>query len=426
MKRITPYTKMRVLGAIEFAPGNCIIARIRHVGTMVFNDEDGVPHQFTWRTIQTWYSRYKKDGSTLMVPKTRSDKGHARKVDKESLVEAVDKGLAHFHEGLPNLGALYRLCIEKEFLHRDRIAPNTFRRLVKEFELLKPDSQTQNKHRLAFSKAHANEMWQADTMYGPYVQNGTARTQTRLIAFIDDASRVCCHAEFFLHENTETLMKSLRSALYKRGVPQSLYVDNGSIYTSKEITQICARLGCLLCHAPLRDGAAKGKVERFFRTVRMSFLTQKLDLSSVAALNRAFTTWVEEHYNAATHSTLKMKPIDRFGLDLARVKFLPPSEVNDELFYVEQSRSVLADNTFSLAGRRWEAPADVRNRKVMVRFDRKDPKRVVVFYKGQRLGTACPVDFLANDRKPKPKPTDPNAPGYRSQDGHPHGYGDES
>ena len=99
-----------------------------------------------------------------------------------------------------------------------------------------------------------------------------------------------------------------------------------------EITQICARLGCLRCHAPVRDGAAKGQVERFFRTVRGSFLTKALDLTSVDSLNRAFTTWVEEEYNSREHSSLKMRPIDRFGLDLSRIRFLSPGDANDELF----------------------------------------------------------------------------------------------
>ena len=101
-----------------------------------------------------------------------------------------------------------------------------------------------------------------------------------------------------LAENTDTLVLALRSALYKQGIPESLYVDNGSIYTSKEITQICARIGTLLCHAPIRDGAAKGKVERFFRTVRESSLTRALDLSNIAVLNKEFTRWVEDDYHA--------------------------------------------------------------------------------------------------------------------------------
>ena len=202
---------------------------------------------------------------------------------------------------------------------------------------------------------------------------------------------------------TDSLIKALRSALYKRGVPDAMYVDNGSIYTSKEITQICVRLGCLLCHAPVRDGAAKGKVERFFRTVRMDFLSRALDLTSVEALNRAFSAWVEDEYNTREHSVLKMRPIDRFGLDLPRIRFLPPSDASDELFYVEEQRSVLADNTFSLKSTRFEAPRDLRSRKVHVRFNRRSFDRVVVFYKGERMGEARPVDFVANDRKPSSK-----------------------
>ncbi len=79
-----------------------------------------------------------------------------------------------------------------------------------------------NKHRLAFAKAHANEMWQADTLYGPHVHLNGSPVPTRLIAFIDDASRVCCHGQFFPAENVDTLIESIRAAFYKRGVPHAL------------------------------------------------------------------------------------------------------------------------------------------------------------------------------------------------------------
>ena len=88
-------------------------------------------------------------------------------------------------------------------LRREQVAPNTFRRLVNQHELLQPDHEVENKPRLAFAKAHANEMWQADTMYGPYVLDRGTKVQTRLIAFIDDASRVCCHGQFFLREKVD-------------------------------------------------------------------------------------------------------------------------------------------------------------------------------------------------------------------------------
>jgi transposase InsO family protein len=287
MKRVSPATKMRVLGAIEFAPGRTIKGKIDHVSSLVFKDEEGDPLQFSRRTIQTWYSRYQKDGITSMKPKPRSDRGRTRKVEAELVQEAIDRVLPHFR-GPTNLAAIYRACIEKNLLQREQVAPNTFRRIVARYDLLKPPSETENKARLAFSKAHANQLWQADTICGPYVSHQGKKLQAKLIAFIDDASRVCCHGQFFAAENTDTLLAALKTALYKRGVPECLYVDNGSIYASKELGQVCGRLGCILSHAPVRDGAAKGRVERFFRTVRESFLTRNLDLSSVDALNRAF------------------------------------------------------------------------------------------------------------------------------------------
>ena len=405
MHNPTAYLRMRVLGAIDMAEGNSIQARIRAVSQMTFTDEDGHPRQFTWRTIQTWYSRYQQHGVTVMENKPRSDKGKRRKVVIDDVLEAIGKVQPKIHGRTPTRALLYRLCIEAGLLTRSQIAPNTFNRLVREFELLKPDQDSTNKHRLAFAKAHANEMWQADTLYGPHVHLNGSPVQTRLIAFIDDASRVCCHGQFFPAENVDTLIESLRAAFYKRGVPHALYVDNGSIYASKEILQICARVGCLLHHTPVRDGAAKGKIERFFRTVRDQFLARDLDLGSLDALNRQFTQWVEEHYNAQVHSILGMSPLDRYALDRKWIRFLPSNEANDELFFVEEERHVRADNTFAFKSLRFEAPRHLPDRTIHIRFQRSRPvERVVVYYKGQRMGEARLLDPIANDRKPLDPP----------------------
>ena len=407
MRNPTTYLKMRVLGAIDMAAGNSIQARIRAVSQMTFTDEEGLPRQFTWRTIQTWYSRYKKDGITVMQNKPRSDKGKVRKVVIEDVLDAIRKVRPKVHGRTPTVALLYRLCIEEGLLTRSQVAPNTFNRLVRQYELLKPDEEASHKLRLSFAKAHANEMWQADTLCGPFVKINGVPVQTRLIAFIDDASRVCCHGQFFPAENVDTLIESLRAAFYKRGVPHSLYVDNGSIYISKEILQICARVGCLLHHTPVRDGAAKGKIERFFRTVRDQFLARDLDLSSLDAFNRQFTHWVEEQYNAQLHSVLGMSPLDRYALDRKRVRFLPPNEANDELFFVEEERHVRADNTFSFKSLRWEAPRHLPDRTIHIRFQRSQPvSRVVVYYKGERMGEARLLDAIANDRKPLNPPTE--------------------
>jgi transposase InsO family protein len=356
-----------------------------------------------------------------MENKTRSDKGKTRKVSLETVQEAIDALLPKVH-GAPKRAVLYRLGIEQGLLRRSHVAPNTFSRLVKQFDMLKPQTESENKQRLAFAKAHANDMWQADTLFGPYVQINGSPVQTRLIAFLDDASRVCCHGQFFPAENVDTLIESLRAAFYKRGVPACLYVDNGSIYTSREIIQICARVGCLLAHAPVRDGAAKGKIERFFRGVREQFLVRQLDLCSLETLNRQFTAWVEQDYNARVHSVLGISPLDRFALDRNRVRFLPPNEANDELFFVEEERHVRADNTFSFKSLRFEAPRHLPDRTIQIRFQRSRPTaRVVVYYKAERMGEARLLDPVANDRPRQgssptsPKPGTPTIESAGSQ-----------
>ena len=391
MKRPSIYVKMKVLGAIDIAEGKTRHERIHNVATMTFTDEEGKPHQFTWRTIQTWYYRYKNHGITAMENTSRADKGSTRKVTPEEVLEAINSALPHFHGRSPNKTAIYRFCIEKGLLNANQIARNTFSRMVNKYELLKADPG-ENKTRLAFSMKYANQLWQADTMFGPHIGG----RQAKLIAFIDDASRVLCHGEFFFDENTDSMIKAIRAAFYKRGLPEQLLVDNGSIYSSQEITLICARVGCILRHTAVRDAAAKGKIERFFRRVRDQFLVRKLDLASLDELNKQFTHWVEQHYNSTVHSVLDMKPIDRFGVDLSRIRFLSPSEDTDELFYAETERHVKKDNTFSFHGKRYETPIDLRGRKISLRYERHRDGAVIVYDGDRRIGKARLLDAVAN------------------------------
>lgn len=401
MKRVSNYLKMRVLGALEYAQGDSMLARYQSVAAMTFTDEHGQAVRFTWRTIQTWWYFYRKHGITK-APE-RSDKGHTRKVSPEHLLEAIEQVLPSYHGKTYNNAEIYRACIQRGLLQRSQVAPNTFRRIVNQYQLLKPADHTSPKARLAFAKAHANDLWQGDTLHGPHLQNGAGKpTKTFLIRFIDDASRVIPHGAFYHADDTPNLIDCFQTALDKRGLPKAVYVDNGSNYSSKEFGLICARLGSVLIHTPVRDGAAKGKIERFFRTVRDQFLVRDLSqLRSLQQLNTEFTNWVEDTYHMREHSTLGMKPIDRFGLDLKFIRHLQSNPFNSELFLLESTRKVRADNTFNYNSRRYEAPRDMRNTTITIRHNRPDLHfPPVVYQDGQRLGEATLLDMTANDRRP--------------------------
>lgn len=410
-KAASNFIKMKVLGALENAPGDSMREQYIAVSQMIFKDEEGVPHQFTWRTIQTWWYHYRQHGFTHAKP--RADKGRMRKLAPEDLLEAVEKAKPFLKDSGRNVTGLYRLCIEKGFLRKEQIASNTFRRAVKKYDLLKPEEGAPtNKKRLAFAKAHANDLWQVDTMHGPYMKFKNKEglpwpVQVYLICFIDDASRVIPHGQFYLADDTEALIRCFQDALYKRGVPKAIYADNGSNYSSKEFAHISERLGCILIHTPTRDGAAKGKIERFFRTVRDQFLIQDLSaISDLDTLNKLFFRWVEDTYHLREHEGIGMKPLDRFGMDLNQVRYLNQSAFSEELFFLEETRKVRIDNTFSFKNIRYEAPRDLRGQRIIIRFNRltQTTPTPIVYESGVRLGAAAPLEPIHNDRKPNIEP----------------------
>lgn len=398
--------RLRVLNAVHDAPGINMRERIKFVAGKTFADTlSGHQYRFTWRTISTWLYRHKKNGIATLENKPRSDKDSYRKVPVNQLAEAI-------HEVMPTLACnkvgvipksvLYRVMLQRSLFTRSQLAPTTFYRMVRTHRLL--DDKTIEQQRLSFAMQFANQLWQADTLYGPTIkQPDGSWKKTFLIAFIDDASRVIAHAEFFYRDNTENMINAFRSALYKRGKPERLYFDNGANYSAKEIMQACVRLDIHLSHAPIRDGAAKGKIERFFRGFRDRFLTLHPSFASLEELNRLTHQWVEEEYNAKFHSGIQMAPIDRFNLDRNRVKFLTDDAYSAEVFFIEEYRKVSKTNVFSINGERYECPVDLRGKTVQVRYDRMRRDRFVVYFDGSRMGEATLLDLFANGRLRAPR-----------------------
>ncbi len=399
MKHPSSYLKLRVLTAVEYAEGKTIRERIKAVSTQQFLDEEGNVRQFTWRTISTWLYRYRKRGVTALDVKVRSDKGSVRKLSPEELLEAVNAVRPQFKNRRCTKLDLYRACLQQGLLSKHHISQTQYYRLIREYDLLADESPSANKRRMAFAMQYANDLWQADTMFGPYVTIDGSKVQAKLIAFIDDASRVICHAQFFPTDTAHDLISTFRSAIYKRGLPKQLYVDNGSSYSPLELKNVCDRIGCVLRFTPVRDAAAKGKIERFFHTLRMQFLSRALDLSSLKALNRQLTRYVEDEYNARNHSAIQMKPIDRFALDNKRIQFLTLASESDELFYAEEERTVKNDNTFSFKSVQYETPVHLAGKRIQLRFDRRTEEPVIVYFKNQRMGEASPVNKVANGKR---------------------------
>ncbi len=239
-----------------------------------------------------------------------------------------------------------------------------------------------------FEAAAPNDLWTGDAMHGPSV--GGAKTY--LLAFIDDHSRAIAGYRWTLAEDTLRLGAALRAGVAARGVPRAILVDRGAAFVNTQFLRACAVLGARLVHARPRAATTKGKIERFFRSVRGEFLVEleaRGGAADLAELNRMFTAWVEVVYHRRVHAETGERPIDRFAAGGAVV--LPSPALLHEAFLWSETRTVTKTATVSLHGNSYEVDAALVGRRVELVFDPFDLTDIEVRFQTRSMGKAVPV-----------------------------------
>jgi len=239
-----------------------------------------------------------------------------------------------------------------------------------------------------FEAAARNELWTGDGLHGPKL-SGPAARRAVLLAFIDDHSRLLVGWRWGTGEDVFRLEAALRSGLMARGVPTAILVDRGSAFVSSQLLRACAVLGVKLVHASPRAATTKGKIERFFRTVRDQFLVEIDDGVELAELNRLFSAWLEVVYHRRTHSETGQTPLDRF--DSAGAPQLPTPALLREAFLWSQERTVTKTATVSLFVNQYGVDPALVGRKVELVFDPFDLNRIEVRYQHRPMGIAVPL-----------------------------------
>jgi transposase InsO family protein len=210
-----------------------------------------------------------------------------------------------------------------------------------------------------YEAEHANQTWQSDMLFGPWVQRaGGGRMQVFLQATLDDASRLIPHAQFYPNQGLDSFLDCLRQAIAARGLPTRLYMDNAKIYRSPQLARIAASIGILIVHTPPYQPEGRGKIERFCRSVREQFLAA-LDptaLLSLEQLNERRWHWLDTVYHRREHSALQTTPLRRWQRDIEQIRQLPPATDMRRLFFHRVDRLVRRDSTFLLRNRFFEAP----------------------------------------------------------------------
>ena len=260
--------------------------------------------------------------------------------------------------------------------------------LAREGLNVRADGRTPGKVYGRFEASARNELWTGDGLHGPTLA-GVAARRAVLLAFIDDHSRTLVGWRWGTGEDVFRLEAALRSGLMARGIPNAILVDRGSPFVSSQLLRACAVLGVKLIHASLRAATTKGKIERFFRTVRDQFLVEIDDGVELSELNRLFSAWLEVVYHRRVHSETGQTPLERF--DAAGAPPLPTPALLREAFLWSQERTVTKTATVSLHGNQYEVDAALVGRKVELVFDPFDLTRIEVRYQHRPFGLAAPL-----------------------------------
>ncbi len=348
-----------------------------------------------------WALRYRRGGFAALAPQTRRDRGQSRALTPQlaELIERLKRENPHrtgttlLRElalvstvGTVSRSTLYRFLKQRGLTARQLLAPAPRKKFEAEF---------------------SNQIWQSDLLFGPYVQRpGGGRMQACLYAVLDDASRLISHAEFYAEQGLHAFLDCLRQAVAARGIPVRLYVDNAKQFRSPQLARIAASIGMMVTHTPPYQPEGRGKIERFFRSVREQFLANldpKRTLTLVE-LNDRLWAWLEQVYHVSEHSGLGTTPLLRWQRDIERIRQLPPSSDLRRLFFYRLNRLARRDATFLLRGYFYEAPSHLAGKTIEVRFDPLDLSQVEIYFQGQAQGLGRLVDAVVNAKLPSCKP----------------------
>ena len=360
-------------------------------------------------TLLDWALRYRRGGFPALAPQARRDRGQSRVVSPQlaELIERLKRENPH-RTGMtllrelalvsgsdsPAISAptLYRFLQQRGLTTRQLLAPPAHKKFEAEF---------------------SNQIWQSDMLFGPYVQRpGGGRMQAFLYAILDDASRLIPHAQFYTHQGLDAFLDCLRQAVAARGLPTRLYVDNAKVYRSQQLARIAASIGILITHTPPYQPEGRGKIERFFRSVREQFLAN-LDprrTLSLPELDQRLGAWIEQVYHLSQHSGLGTTPLLRWQRDIEHIRQLPPSTDLHRLFFYRVARVVRRDSPFLLRGHFYEAPPQFAGQAIEARFDPLDLSPVEIYFQGQAHGMARIVDAVVNAQLPSTHPAPAPAP----------------
>ncbi len=236
---------------------------VRDLAAQAHELPDGSQREYSRATLDRWIRACRAEGLDGLRPAPRSDIGQAR-VAPELIEEACQ-----LRRELPVRSAeqIGRILGAR---HGVRVAPRTIREHLRRRGLDRARLTAEPRVYGRFEAEHPNERWIGDVLVGPFVPHPRTSGSRRAYLFllVDDHSRLLLHGRWMTDENTRAGQTVLRAAILRRGLPESLHLDNGAPFANAALERTCAVLGIRLVHSAPYAPQGRGKQERLNRTER--------------------------------------------------------------------------------------------------------------------------------------------------------------
>ena len=292
-------------------------------------------------TLDRWVRAYRKGGFVALRP-------GPRRVEPRTPAEALELAVRLRKEDPHRSGAHIAEVLRAAQGWSPH--PRTLERHFKALGLTRAALTGANVAFGRFQADYPNELWTGDALHGPVVGGKKAI----LFAYLDDCTRLVPGHRWSYNEDTLAAQAALRRGILARGLPSTCYLDNGSSFVSRQLLRALAVLGVRFVHSRPGRPEGRGKIERFFRTVREQFLVEVAHskVGDLEALEERFVAWLEQSYHRRRHSETGEVPLERFSR-LATPQFVGP-ELLREAFLFSEARTVTKVATVSLYGNNYD------------------------------------------------------------------------
>ena len=346
------------------------------------------PSKVSVRTLRRWVQAFQRNGFEGLRPAPRNDRGHGRHLPEslKTMLMAIRK--EYPGASTPVILECLRRSQDPETAQAAAAAtPATLNRFFGSVSLRRcaGKTATHSGERRKWSAANPGDIWHADVCHGiALAVPGTPNKKPlRVHGILDDASRRVLTLSAASDELEITMIDLLVRATRRYGAPKTLYLDNGATYRGDMLALVCARLHIRLVHAKAYDPEARGKMERFWRTLReqcLMFVGSEKSHDDVQADLQCF---LDQSYHPRAHSSLLGQSPNQVW-QRARLRPVSEAELADALEVRSPTRvrndgSVMHESLFFQVPRTF-----LCGKKACLITSLYDPRRIELEFDGKR------------------------------------------